>query len=60
VKHLKGAFDDAKKNGITDLSAIVQSYNFGRAYLVFISITTIVSNSDRVTIFHHSTGRISK
>ena len=33
VKHLKGAFDDAKKNGITDLSAIVQSYNFGRAYL---------------------------
>ncbi|MCU4886196.1 lysozyme family protein, partial [Bacillus cereus] len=23
VKHLKGAFDDAKKNGITDLSAIV-------------------------------------
>ncbi|MGH0542198.1 lysozyme family protein [Bacillus cereus] len=33
VKHLKGAFDDAKKNGITDLSAIVQSYNFGRPYL---------------------------
>ena len=33
MKHLKGAFDDAKKNGITDLSAIVQSYNFGRAYL---------------------------
>ncbi|OPD59792.1 lysozyme family protein [Bacillus anthracis] len=33
VKHLKGAFDDAKKNGITDLSAIVQTYNFGRAYL---------------------------
>ncbi|EMN7732581.1 lysozyme family protein [Bacillus cereus] len=33
VKHLKGAFDDAKKNGITDLSTIVQSYNFGRAYL---------------------------
>ena len=30
---MKGAFDDAKKNGITDLSAIVQSYNFGRAYL---------------------------
>ena len=26
--HLKGAFADAKNYGITDLSAIVQSYNF--------------------------------
>ncbi|MEJ9255728.1 lysozyme family protein [Bacillus wiedmannii] len=33
VMHLKGAFADAKKYGITDLSAIVQTYNFGRAYI---------------------------
>ncbi|WP_255293792.1 lysozyme family protein, partial [Bacillus wiedmannii] len=33
VMHLKGAFADAKKYGITDLSAIVQAYNFGRAYI---------------------------
>ncbi|WP_410491243.1 lysozyme family protein [Bacillus thuringiensis] len=33
VMHLKGAFADAKNYGITDLSAIVQSYNFGRAYI---------------------------
>ena len=33
VMHLKGSFADAKKYGITDLSAIVQTYNFGRAYI---------------------------
>ncbi|SFI27011.1 MULTISPECIES: lysozyme family protein [unclassified Bacillus (in: firmicutes)] len=33
VMHLKGSFEDAKKYGITDLSAIVQTYNFGRAYI---------------------------
>ncbi|MFI8709657.1 lysozyme family protein [Bacillus sp. NPDC077411] len=33
VMHLKGAFADAKKYGINDLSAIVQAYNFGRAYI---------------------------
>ncbi|MCR8860954.1 lysozyme family protein, partial [Bacillus pseudomycoides] len=33
VMHLKGSFADAKKYGINDLSAIVQTYNFGRAYI---------------------------
>ncbi|MDR4328855.1 lysozyme [Bacillus pseudomycoides] len=33
VMHLKGSFVDAKKYGINDLSAIVQTYNFGRAYI---------------------------
>ncbi|MFA2568145.1 lysozyme family protein [Bacillus wiedmannii] len=33
VMHLKGAFADAKKYGVTDLSAIVQAYNFGRFYI---------------------------
>ncbi|AJG78043.1 TPA: lysozyme family protein [Bacillus cereus] len=33
VMHLIGAFADAKKYGITDLSAIVQTYNFGRFYI---------------------------
>jgi len=33
VMHLKGAFADAKECGITDLSAITQTYNFGRAYI---------------------------
>lgn len=38
VMHLKGAFEDAKLFGITDLSAIVQTYNFGRNYVKWLAI----------------------
>ena len=37
VMHLKGAFEDAKQYGITDLSAIVQTYNFGRNYIYWLA-----------------------
>uniref|UniRef100_UPI003F49A4C4 bifunctional lytic transglycosylase/C40 family peptidase n=1 Tax=Bacillus multifaciens TaxID=3068506 RepID=UPI003F49A4C4 len=33
VMHLKGSFEDARQYGINDLSAIVQTYNFGRNYI---------------------------
>ncbi|PEF45148.1 lysozyme [Bacillus cereus] len=37
VMHLKGAFEDAKALGINDLSAIVQTYNFGRNYVKWLA-----------------------
>ncbi|PFM90082.1 lysozyme [Bacillus thuringiensis] len=37
VMHLKGVFTDAKELGITDLSAIVQGYNFGRYYIKWLA-----------------------